>query len=142
MSVGAAVVDDSEAVLSEALKTGDLRYRELDPAEKFLFTVGESEQRRNVFFRGDDDMHRHLRRDIPESDAILVLVNDRGRYFAFNGGAKSDESGYRGQHPVNFRNVPASRLRHIRTSAAASLADRRGSFDELSAIYSGRDGAA
>src|SRR4029079_13582809 len=50
-------------------------------AEQHLVGVGDVEMRTNDFLWNDEDVRRRLRRDILESQTIVVLINDRRRDF-------------------------------------------------------------
>lgn len=75
-----AIVDhDPEAVFTQSLLLGDNTYAGEEVAEEILFgRVGLADPS-DELLRNKEQVHRGLGRDIPETQALVVLVNDVGR---------------------------------------------------------------
>ena len=83
-----AGIDHHAVAPGEAFVTGDLRRGPQQVAEQRAVLFGAISQRRNVFARRDQHMHRRLRVKVREGVALLVLVDGGGGNASVNDLAK------------------------------------------------------
>jgi len=88
-----AGVDYHAVAVGEAFVAGDPRRGPQQVAEQRAVPFGAVGQRRNVFARRDQHMHRRLRVKIREGVALLVLVDGGGGYASVNDLAKEATHG-------------------------------------------------
>lgn len=81
-AVGAVVDDKAVACGGYVFAAGDVGGGEEEAAEKRLIIGFGGSDSRDVLFRNDENMDRSLRRDVAEGEALIVLEDDVGWYFA------------------------------------------------------------